>query len=41
MLASAGVDQEAIFMEALAEAAEDERLDDGGIEIGSGDEFDG
>ena len=41
-LASAGVDEEAILMEALTEAAEDEQLDDGGFaKIGSEDEFDG
>ena len=40
-LASAGVDEEAILMEALAGAAEDERLDDSEIaKIGSEDEFD-
>ena len=38
----AGVDEEAILMEALTEAAEDEWLDDGKIaKIGSEDEFDG
>ena len=41
-LASAGVDEEAILMEALTEAAEDERLDNSEIaKIGSEDEFDG
>ena len=41
-MASAGVDEEAILMEALTEAAEDEWLDNSEIaKIGSEDEFDG
>src|ERR1700677_4422298 len=37
--ASTEIDTEAVLMEALADADEDERLDDGAVEIGSDEEY--
>jgi len=39
--ASTEIDAEAALMEALADADEDERLDDGAVEIGSDEEYHG